>query len=115
MLRRDGRKWYVHRWVWTLMHGPIPKGVQVLHRCDNPACFRLDHLFLGTQGDNMRDMVEKGRHSNQLKTHCKHGHEFTADNTVIVTNPNGQPARRCRTCRNAASLASYYRKMYSQV
>lgn len=58
---REGRTWVVHRWVWTLANGPIPEGMRVLHRCDNPPCFRLDHLFLGTHQDNMTDMVEKGR------------------------------------------------------
>lgn len=41
--------------------GPLPAGVNVLHHCDNPPCFRFDHLFLGTQADNVADMVAKGR------------------------------------------------------
>ena len=50
-----------HRMAWRVTHGPIPRGQFVLHRCDTPPCVRPDHLFLGTQGDNMRDMVQKGR------------------------------------------------------
>jgi len=46
---------------WELHNGPIPKGMNVLHRCDNPACVRPDHLFLGTIGDNNRDRYAKGR------------------------------------------------------
>jgi hypothetical protein len=50
-----------HRFSWQLHRGPIPKGQFVLHRCDNPACVRPDHLFLGTQFDNMTDMTAKGK------------------------------------------------------
>lgn len=52
---------YVHRIVWELAHGPIPNDLRVLHRCDNPRCLRTSHLFLGTQQDNIRDMIQKGR------------------------------------------------------
>lgn len=51
----------VHRWVWQQINGPIPGGLFVLHRCDNPPCFRYDHLYLGTQADNWRDVVTRGR------------------------------------------------------
>jgi hypothetical protein len=43
-------------------YGPVPDGMQVLHRCDNPPCVNPDHLFLGTQQDNMTDKMVKGRH-----------------------------------------------------
>lgn len=43
------------RAAWTLEHGPIEAGLYVLHRCDNERCVRPDHLYLGTQADNMRD------------------------------------------------------------
>lgn len=60
-LRIDGRTWLAHRWAWTQANGPIPPGLQVLHRCDNRACRALSHLFLGTQSDNIQDMYAKGR------------------------------------------------------
>jgi hypothetical protein len=56
-----GRKLRAHRVAWVKVHGEIPKGMLVLHRCDTPPCVNVDHLFLGTNDDNMRDMVEKGR------------------------------------------------------
>ena len=56
-----GVPWKAHRYAWTLVHGPIPAGLHVLHRCDTPPCFWVDHLFLGTQSDNVADMVRKGR------------------------------------------------------
>lgn len=50
-----------HRAAWVHYCGPIPDGVYVLHRCDNPPCCNPRHLFLGTQQDNMNDMYAKGR------------------------------------------------------
>jgi hypothetical protein len=50
-----------HRLVWIHAYGEIPPGLQVLHKCDNRKCCRADHLFLGTNADNMNDKVRKGR------------------------------------------------------
>ena len=52
---------YVHHVSWEIHYGPIPDGLFVLHRCDNPRCVRPDHLFLGTNSDNMKDCSQKGR------------------------------------------------------
>jgi hypothetical protein len=50
-----------HRANWVFANGPIPDGLWVLHRCDNPLCVRPAHLFLGTASDNTRDAMRKGR------------------------------------------------------
>ena len=50
-----------HRYAWELAHGAIPPGISVLHKCDNPRCVNVSHLFLGTQADNIHDKLQKGR------------------------------------------------------
>ena len=72
-----GKTMKVHRVAWELFSGPIPAGMCVCHRCDNPPCVRPDHLFLGTQSDNMRDMAAKGRQVHGItsqQTHFPEGH-----------------------------------------
>lgn len=50
-----------HRVAWMRERGEIPNGLCVLHRCDNPSCINVEHLFLGTRRDNNLDCMSKGR------------------------------------------------------
>jgi hypothetical protein len=93
-----GKIRYAHRAAWEEANGPIPPGMFVLHRCDNPPCREPRHLFIGTQRDNMRDMVAKGRHRGgpPRKEACSNGHPLTGDNVIRMGKQN---KIRCRTCR----------------
>lgn len=59
----DKRRIRTHRYCWELFKEPIPKGMCICHHCDNPSCINPDHMFIGTQAENMADMRKKHRGS----------------------------------------------------
>ncbi len=65
-IRLDGKMQTVHRLIFVQSHGPIPKGMQVLHTCDNRRCRRLDHLYLGTNEQNIDDKCRRDRSGKKL-------------------------------------------------
>jgi hypothetical protein len=88
----------MHRAAYRLFVGEIPKGMGVLHRCDNPPCINPDHLWVGTDLDNHSDMVAKGR---SLKGE-KH-------NMVKLTEDQIQTIRRLRASgHSVVALASMF-------
>ena len=65
---KHGKQDRSHRIAWTLTNGPIPNGLCVLHRCDNPPCCNPAHLFLGTKTDNAKDRDSKNRQARGLRS-----------------------------------------------
>jgi HNH endonuclease len=93
---RSGRTRIVHRRVWEDAHGPVPRGRIVMHTCDNPPCYRLSHLRLGTVAENQRDMVEKGRSSALTnRERCISGRHLLAE-VGWYEQKNGK--RVCKAC-----------------
>ena len=80
--RIGDKKYTSHRVSWEIYNGEIPDGMCVLHHCDNPPCVNPDHLFIGTQTDNIRDRHMKGRNGD--KTGINNGRSVLDENDVIA-------------------------------
>jgi hypothetical protein len=105
----DGRKSVrVHRVAYELTYGPIPEGMFVCHRCDNPPCVEPTHLFLGTPKDNVDDMVAKGREARgAMLPHTRLTEAQVAEIRQRYVPRFGPPKRGGRRS-NAAELAEEY-------
>lgn len=86
---------YAHRLSYEWLIGPIPEGLQIDHLCRNKLCVNPEHLEAVTQEVNTQRA-----HEGKRKSHCPHGHEYTAENTY--TQP-ADGAQVCLTCRRSAS------------
>lgn len=109
---QDGKNRFAHRVSYEAFVGPIPDGLNVCHRCNNKGCVNPEHLYAASQRQNIIDAWrdglkertrEKSRESfaakvneRRTRTHCTHGHEYTAENTYLYRG-----YRHCRACRAA--------------
>lgn len=84
---KHSKRLRAHRISWTIHHGKIPDGLCVLHKCDTPLCVNPEHLFLGTQADNLKDCYEKGRMRGWIKP-----------GQVLVVRPPGSSKVVCIGC-----------------
>lgn len=78
-----GTQLKAHRTSWIVFKGPIPDGMCVLHKCDNPKCINPDHLFLGTQFENIKDMLSKNRHGHGVNEGMKGANAKLSDEDVF--------------------------------
>jgi hypothetical protein len=65
-LRIEGKMVLAHRYSWSLVNGPIPEGMMILHKCDNTLCCNPAHLYCGTNTDNMRDSWKRNRQPDRV-------------------------------------------------
>lgn len=93
----NGRPWIASRYVFLQKTGIDPGKKCVLHKCDNPSCVNIDHLYLGDQKQNAADRSARNRWKNQNvnKQYCKNGHKFDKENTYV--RPSG--IRVCKACQ----------------
>ena len=81
----DGNKRVTaHRFSWVLHNGPIPEGLHVLHHCDVPVCVNPEHLWLGTNADNVHDCMAKGRTSKVRAKGEQSGSALLTQNDVLI-------------------------------
>lgn len=84
-----------HRLVWIAFKGEVPEGLVLDHLCRVRHCVNPDHLRVVTQAENTLAGIGPAA-INARKTHCKHGHEFTPENTYIFPSTG---TRACRECQ----------------
>ena len=96
-----GKKCRASRFSWWHLRGPFDLKLSICHKCDNPPCVNPEHLFPGSQSENMKDAVAKGRCGRAIhkrREYCAKGlHEMTPENSK-----RAYPGRQCRECYNEA-------------
>jgi len=102
----NGQPETVHRLSWVMANGPIPDDLHVLHKCDNRLCVNPAHLFLGTNLDNIEDMITKGR---QAKGPDKRAYKGEANKRAVLSAEQVKEIRRrCANGENQDELARVY-------
>lgn len=100
-IRWKKRTLLCHRVSYCFFIAPFNKNICCLHHCDNPSCVNPNHLFLGTNKENMNDRDRKGRHVawHLRQKECKNGHPYVHGSFNFELNQSGRPRRRCLICR----------------
>lgn len=106
--RYNGKYMYAHRMSWVIKNGEIPDRICVLHKCDNPSCYNVEHLFLGTKAENNSDMDNKKRRALGEKLNCSH---LKSEDVVKIKNMISEGKRQ----KDIASLYFVSRSAIAQI
>lgn len=104
----NGRKWTIHRWVSVQVDGPLAPGEIVMHKCDNPPCFLYEHLQRGTDMDNKRDSMAKGRHRFTAHPGEANGQAVLTAEQVLEIRARHVAGTKGRRSGNTKDLAAEY-------
>jgi len=96
-LRRNKQTFLVHRLIAMLFFDDYDESLNVLHKCDNPPCINPEHLFMGTQLDNIRDASSKGNMQRGFSDFCKDGHKFEEVGYYIDKRDGSKSCKLCKT------------------
>lgn len=120
-----------HRYSFELHNGEIPQGKVIMHSCDNTKCVNPDHLVLGTQKENIHDMIKKGRanysgvviarkvrlsnieierKARSQSQLCKYGHDLTKPNSLVIRINRPNKSGYCRACARISTRKYNERK-----
>lgn len=118
----DKKTFLAHRFHWILKHGNVTEGACVLHKCDNPKCVNIKHLFIGTQKDNIDDKVVKGRcnyargemlpqttHDNELVKEIRNRYENGEFQSDIAEHLNVSRSYVCEIVNNTKRKINNYK------
>lgn len=88
-IKYNGKQERLFRVLYLLTYGEIPEGMTIRHKCDNPACCNIKHLELGTQQDNVNDMIKRNRYAKEhpnIKGEKNGQHKLTQQQVKEIRN-----------------------------
>lgn len=97
-----GKTALAHRVAYRRVHGSIPPGLNVLHRCDVRCCVNPDHLYAGTPADNVRDMMRRGRHRTRSPRGEANGNAKLTTYGVLAIRASSEPIGALVACYGVA-------------